>query len=50
MSHRLVVSILIFGLVALASFNGFELWGQLGNGEVQAQDGGNPYPPCPCKP
>ena len=52
MAHRFL-AFLLFGMLALAAFDGFERRGQLAprtgsavdSGEVAATDGGNPYPP-----
>ena len=46
--HRFL-AFLLFGMLALAAFDGFEQRGQLSSAPsdtaVTATDGGNPYPP-----
>jgi hypothetical protein len=50
MAHRFL-AFLLFGMLALAAFDGFEQRAQLSSApsgaapEVTATDGGNPYPP-----
>jgi hypothetical protein len=51
MAHRFL-AFLLFGMLALAAFDGFEQRGQLAaggagdeSGTVTAMDGPNPYPP-----
>lgn len=51
--HRFL-AFLLFGMLALAAFDGFERRGQLSSGgavesspEVAAMHGGNPWPPIP---